>query len=291
MTPIEINQLTFCYGSKPVLQDVSLSIPPGLFGLLGRNGAGKTTLMRIIVGLLPIRQGSVLIGGVSSQDKAARRQMIGYLPQDFDFYPGMSVQEALEYLAVLDGLDRSEMRQRINQLLDLVQLKEARKKPIRALSGGMKRRLGIAQSLLSDPPVLIVDEPTAGLDPEERIRFRHLLSELAQDKTILVSTHIASDLESSSSRLGIIDQGRVVFQGETSQLLDQTAPYTFEASIDRTELTEFKKRYLIYEQRDKGDSVLVRFLHHGIPEATFLPVSPSLEAAYLHAIHSPEDRS
>lgn len=288
MSPIEIDHLSFSYGEKPVLQDINLNIPSGLFGLLGRNGAGKTTLMRIIVGLIPADHGRVLVDGITSQDRSALRRKIGYLPQDFDFYPGMSVQETLEYLAVLDGL-RHGYRERINQLLELVQLKEARRKPIRTLSGGMKRRLGIAQSLLNDPPFLIVDEPTAGLDPEEMIRVRHLLSDLAVAKTILLSTHIASDLESSSSRLAILDQGSLVYQGETAELINRTNAFCYQTTLNRQDLMDFKKRYLIYEQRDNQEKVQIRFLHHGIPEPSFQRATPSLEAAYLNAIHTPGD--
>lgn len=274
MSEIIIKDVSFSYGKKIVLKDLNLTIPKGMFGLVGRNGAGKTTLMKLLVGLLPLTQGQIHL---SSQ--------VGYLPQDFDFYPGMSVYESLIYLGTLDGMKHDVLVPRIKELLHLVNLMDKSKHKVKTLSGGMKQRLGIAQSLLNDPPILIVDEPTAGLDPEERIRFRNLLSDLAQDKTIILSTHIASDLESSSSLLAILDQGEIVFHGSIDHLLEATQPLTYETTIPRSELSEYKKQYLIYEQRDLGENMQIKLISHGIPKDSFKRTRPSLEAAYLNAIH------
>ena len=170
MDGIKIKNLNFSYGSKTVLKDLDLEISNGMFGLLGRNGAGKSTLMKLIVGLLPLKSGKISMYGNSIKNKQKIREIVGYLPQDFDFYPDMKVEEALKYLGVLDNIKTSVLNDRMDRLLVLVNLNNERKKKIKNLSGGMKRRLGIAQCLLNDPKVLVVDEPTAGLDPEERIK-------------------------------------------------------------------------------------------------------------------------
>lgn len=205
MNSIVIKNLNFSYGKKSVLKNINISIGNGLFGLLGKNGVGKTTLMKLIVGLLPTDSGEIKICGETKSKEI--RKIVGYLPQDFDFYPEMTVKESLVYLGTLDNIKRSELDFKVDKLLNLVNLYQDKNKRIKGLSGGMKRRLGIAQSLLNDPKVLIVDEPTAGLDPEERIRFRNLLSELSSDKIVVFSTHISSDLESTANRLGILDNG------------------------------------------------------------------------------------
>ena len=179
---IEIRNLNKFYGRKQALYNINLSIKKGMFGLLGRNGAGKTTLMKTLATLLQKKDGEITICGVPIEEAKEIRSMIGYLPQEFSMYPSMSVIEAMDYLAILSGLAAARRRGTIAELLQKVNLTEHRHKKVKALSGGMKRRLGIAQALLNDPKVLIVDEPTAGLDPEERVTFRNLLSELAEDR-------------------------------------------------------------------------------------------------------------
>ena len=190
------------------------------------------------------------------------------------------------YLGVLDGIDKQTLHDRMDRLLDLTNLLHAKRKKVRALSGGMKRRLGIAQCLLNDPPIFVVDEPTAGLDPEERIRFRNLLSDLAEDKTVLLSTHIASDIESSSSHIGILENGAILYQGEVKDLLHTAKEVSYETDLPRHELAAFKKRYLVYEQKDTAQGLRLRFLCYSQPEKDFRAVAPSLEAAYLNVLHS-----
>lgn len=285
MSEINISQVHFSYGTKQVLSGLDMTIPQGMYGLLGRNGAGKTTLMKLIVGLLPLSDGQIRVNGIPVSRPRQLRTQIGYLPQHFDFYPGMTVEKVLEYLGVLDKIAPSRLKSQIDKLLDIVNLTAQRRSQVRHLSGGMKRRLGIAQSLLNDPPVLIVDEPTAGLDPEERIRFRNLLVNLAESKTIVLSTHIASDLESSCPLLGILDQGRLLYQGKIDQLLRQTDQVTYQTTIPTDQLSQFKKRYLIYEQKPVEDGWEIKLLCHGLPEAGFVRIKPNLEAAYLNQIH------
>ena len=194
---IIIENLNKKYGKQEVLKNVCLHIPVGMYGLLGENGAGKTTLMRILATILEPSAGTVKIDGIDSKQKKDIRKIIGYLPQEFSVYPHMSVYSALDYLGILAELPKQERKRRINELLKQVNLEQERNKKFKNLSGGMKRRFGIAQALLNQPKVLIIDEPTAGLDPEERLRFYNLLSELAAERIILLSTHIAGDIEAA----------------------------------------------------------------------------------------------
>lgn len=219
---IVISHLCQSYGKKEALCDVSFVIPQGMFGLLGRNGAGKTTLMKTLCTLLTPKSGEVTVGGVSVSQAGKIREMTGYLPQEFSLYPSMSVFEALDYLGVLSGMEKNLRRRRIKLLLEQVNLMEQAGKKVKALSGGMKRRLGIAQALLHDPQVIIADEPTAGLDPEERVRFRELFQELAKEKTVLLSTHIVSDIEEACENLAILDGGRLCYAGTVRELLEAT---------------------------------------------------------------------
>lgn len=212
-TEIVINNLSKKFGRKQALSNVSLHIEKGMFGLLGRNGAGKTTLMRIISTLLTKSDGEVTICGVPISKAQEIRKLIGYLPQEFSIYPNMRVYEAIDYLGVLSGLSKTVRKERINNLLQEVNLSDCTKLKVKALSGGMKRRLGIAQALLHDPQVLIVDEPTAGLDPEERIRFRNLLCDVAGNRIVLLSTHIVEDIEKTCEKIAILNNGELFYNG------------------------------------------------------------------------------
>ena len=195
---IEIKELNKFYGKKKrALSDINLTIEQGMFGLLGRNGAGKTTLMKTLATLLQKQSGRISVCGIPIENAKEIRKIVGYLPQEFSMYPTMSVIEAMDYLGVLSGIGTKERRERIELLLKKVNLTEHKNKKVKALSGGMKRRLGIAQALLNDPKVLIVDEPTAGLDPEERIRFRNLLCDVAEERIVILSTHIVGDIEAT----------------------------------------------------------------------------------------------
>lgn len=216
---IVIQNLSKSYGKKMALEDVSLTIGTGMFGLLGRNGAGKTTLMRILATLLPRSGGQVEVCGVPVERAGQVRQMVGYLPQDFSMYPGMGVYEAMDYLGTLSGLGSAERKRRIMPLLARVNLENAAKVRVKALSGGMKRRLGIAQAILHEPRVLIVDEPTAGLDPEERVRFRNLLCDIAEDRVVLLSTHIVEDVEKTCQNIAVLKDGRIAYNGALASFI------------------------------------------------------------------------
>lgn len=219
---IVIKNLTKKYGSKKALDNVSLTIGTGMFGLLGRNGAGKTTLMRVLSTLLPKTEGSVSVCGIPVEKAAAVRAQIGYLPQDFSLYPNMKVKEAMDYLGVLSGLSARQRKERIPVLLEKVNLSAAAGLRVKALSGGMKRRLGIAQALLHSPRVIIVDEPTAGLDPEERVRFRELLCSIAQDRIVLLSTHIVEDIAKTCQNIAVLREGHILYSGSLNAFTAST---------------------------------------------------------------------
>ncbi len=281
---IEMEQVNQYYGKKHVLKDVNLTIEKGMFGLLGRNGAGKTTLMKTLVTLLKKKSGHVTICGVNLDETAQIRSLVGYLPQDFTMYPNMTVMQSLAYLGLLSGLSKETIQQKSEYLLGMVNLLEHKNKKVKALSGGMKRRLGIAQALLHDPKVIIVDEPTAGLDPEERIRFRNLLSEIAEERIVLLSTHIVGDIEATCQRVAILHDGRVVYNGTVSSLLQAAAGKVYQALIPSRELEAFKKNYYVTSMLIQGADVLVRFISEDQPNFKTQQVPPNMEDAYMYYI-------
>jgi ABC-2 type transport system ATP-binding protein len=283
---ISISQLSKRYNSgKLALKDIDLDIPKGLFGLLGPNGAGKTTLMRILVTLLKPTSGQVMVNGldIRKNRKQIRRQ-IGYLPQDFSVFARLTVWEFMDYSACLNGiLAKNQRRDRIDLLLETVGLFEARDRLTGKLSGGMKRRLGIAQTLIGDPPLLVVDEPTAGLDPEERIRFRNLLSDLsAQDRIILLSTHIVGDISSTCENIAIMDLGRIIFNGSPTDLVESARGKVWTISTGYEDLDSWKERFPVISTvpSERGYELRIVAENPDTPEA--VPAEPNLEDAYIH---------
>ena len=258
-TEILLENVNKYYGSKQALKDIDLTITQGMFGLLGRNGAGKTTLMKVIATLLPASSGMVEVCGVPVQSAGKVREMIGYLPQDFSMYGNMTVYEAMDYLGVLSGLSKKERKERIPELLERVNLQNNHRTRVKAMSGGMRRRLGIAQAILHNPKVLIVDEPTAGLDPEERVRFRNLLCEIAEERIVILSTHIVGDIEATCEKIAIMDEGEIIFQGTVLELLELAEGNVYTADISRMELETVKKEYLVTGMLTQGNHVTVRF--------------------------------
>ena len=278
---VNVNQY---YGRKHVLKDVNLTIEKGMFGLLGRNGAGKTTLMKTLVTLLQRKSGEATICGVELSNTAEVRTLVGYLPQDFTMYPNMTVKEALEYLGILSGLSKVAIEKKGSELLEMVNLSEHRHKKVKALSGGMKRRLGIAQALIHDPKVVIVDEPTAGLDPEERIRFRNLLSEIAKERIVLLSTHIVGDIEATCEHIAILHEGRIVYDGLVAALLQAVQRKVYQALIPSSQLEELKSQYTVTSMLIQGADVLVRFISEQKPQFAAEFVQPNMEDAYMYYI-------
>lgn len=286
---IEIKELTKKYSSKvTALNNVSLSIDHGMFGLLGRNGSGKTTLMRIMTTLLEPTTGEVSVLGmqITKENRHAIKESIGYLPQEFGFHKEFTVFEILEYICIMRGIDKPLQKALINSALEKVNLQEARDKKYRQLSGGMKRRVGLAQAMISSPPILIVDEPTAGVDPEERIKIRNMLSEYAEKNTVLLSTHIVEDIEYTCDKLAILDSGNLLFSGTLSELLGEAEGNICENTFNT--LDDFKKFEL--------DHPVISFKREGIktravsicgnPTPATSPIyRPTLEDAYVYITH------
>ncbi|MFC6293598.1 ABC transporter ATP-binding protein [Macrococcus epidermidis] len=242
MNKIVIKNVSKLYDNKKkALNDVNLVIENGMFGILGRNGSGKSTLMKIIATILKKSEGSVVINGIPLEKTEKIRELIGYLPQDFDFYPNMKVEECLYYLGILSGMDKNTIDSKIEEVLKKVNLFEHKSKKVKGLSGGMKKRLGIAQAIIHDPSVIIVDEPTAGLDPEERVRLRNLLSGLAEDKIVIISTHIVSDIESICKDIAILDKGKIEYTGSISDLIESAHNKVYDIIIPNNELISFRK--------------------------------------------------
>ena len=279
---IQIKDLDKYYGKKQALNHINLTIHQGMFGLLGRNGAGKTTLMKTLATLLEKQKGEIRICGIPVEETARVRKMIGYLPQDFSMYPNMTVYEAMDYLGVLSGMSKEKRKQRIPVLLEQVNLQNDSRKKVRALSGGMRRRLGIAQAILHDPKVLIVDEPTAGLDPEERVRFRNLLCEIAEKRIVILSTHIVGDIEATCENLAVMDQGKILYHGTVEALIELAKDKVYTAEISKKELPVMKENYLVTGMLSAGNNVSVRFLSEKKPFDGAKPCSAGVEDAYLY---------
>lgn len=265
------------------VDDVSLHITPGVWGLLGANGAGKTTLMRMIAGIMKPSDGKILYDGIPiSQLKEKYRDVFGYLPQEFGFYPEFTVKDYLEYVSVLKGLNTKESKRKINELMEQLTLSHVRSKKIAKLSGGMKRRVGIAQALLNEPEVLILDEPTSGLDPGERVRFRNLLSEFAHDRIVLISTHIVPDVEYIATQNAVMKDGRLLAKGTTEELVKMIDGKVWTALIPMDCLPEYERKLQIVNLRnEENNQISIRYLAEEPYTDNSQPATPHLEDLYL----------
>lgn len=262
---IKIQALKKNYGQKTALDNISLTIENGMFGLLGRNGAGKTTLIQILSTLREPASGTVTFNGIPLEDTRKIRPLIGYLPQEFSLYPDMSVLEIMRYLAALSNLPMEVQHQRIPDLLQRVNLWEDRGKKVRKLSGGMKRRLGIAQALLHDPQVLIADEPTVGLDPQERLRFYALLNEFSSNRIVIVSSHIVSDIETVCEKVAVLDAGKLLFTGTVEDLAQTAAGKVYELTVPKSRQVSIQNEYCILSSQGHLADVKIRVLHDNVP--------------------------
>lgn len=262
---IQIQALKKNYGQKAVLDNISLTIGNGMFGLLGRNGAGKTTLMQILSTLREPTSGTVTFNEIPLEDTRKIRSLIGYLPQEFSLYPDMSVLEIMRYLAALSDLPMEVQRQRIPDLLQRVNLWEDRGKKVRKLSGGMKRRLGIAQALLHDPQVLIADEPTVGLDPQERLRFYALLNEFSSNRIVIVSSHIVSDIETVCEKVAVLDAGKLLFTGTVEDLAQTAEGKVYELTVPKSRQASIQNQYCVLSSQGHLADVKIRVLHDSVP--------------------------
>ena len=280
---LEITGLTKQYNRKKLgLNNFSFTVENGILGLLGPNGAGKSTLMKILATISKPTSGTITLDGVDIVEHPDEiRKILGYLPQDFGVYPNLNAYEFLEYIAAMKGVGGPNLRPRIEQLLEGVNLIEAAKKPIGTYSGGMKQRIGIAQVLLNDPKILIFDEPTVGLDPEERVRFRNLISDLANDCIVILSSHIVSDIETIADEVAIMKSGHLVTKGLQADIIEEVRGKVFEFEINSAELKHFKEKFLVISTIRRKEKLLVRFIADGEQKGvTHCPAS--LEDAYLN---------
>lgn len=271
------------FGSKEVLTDISLSMDNGLYGLLGPNGAGKTTLIRILAGVTRPTKGQVLLDGMTRDAKTEQFcSMIGYLPQDVNFYDDFTGTEYLQYVAALKGLTDRQANRKIDELADKVGLTQDLSRKCVKYSGGMKRRLGIAQALLNDPAILILDEPTAGLDPFERIKFRNIISAFSKDKIVLLSTHIVSDIDNIAREIIMIRDGQIGDIQTGKHYVNMVAGKVWDVTIDADELLEFQKHSVISNVVAHGDEMEVRVISDQKPMDGAVCLEPNLEDAYLY---------
>jgi ABC-2 type transport system ATP-binding protein len=274
-------------GKRWGLRDMRLELLPGVVGLLGPNGAGKSTLMRILATVTRPTEGRVLWNDLDiAMSPDDLRNVLGYLPQDFGVYPHLTALEFLEYLAAVKGLDASSARKRIDDLLAIVNLGDARDRPLGGFSGGMKQRVGIAQALLNDPQLLIVDEPTAGLDPEERVRFRNLLSELSGERIVILSTHIVSDIEAIATDIVVLSDGRLLAHATPEDLLRSVEGKVWEWIVPSGDLPAARQKFKISSSVRRADGVHVRIVSAQRPGDGATPGAPTIEDAYLHCITS-----
>jgi ABC-type multidrug transport system ATPase subunit len=288
---LKIRELTKTYGNSiQALKGISVDVSPGVFGLLGPNGAGKTTLMKILATLLEPDAGTVEFDGfdlISRRDKT--RRLLGYLPQDFGLYPTLTAEQMLNYFAKLKGVaDKEERRTLVDALLERVNLSSARKQRLGGFSGGMRQRLGIAQALIGQPQLIIVDEPTAGLDPEERNRFHNLLAETAgDDAVVILSTHIVSDVSSLCSQMAVIRDGAILASGTPQQAIDQLKDSVWEATVPREQVADLKSRYRVISSQMLGGQARLRVI--GVrPSEEFTPATPVLEDYYFDLVNQRE---
>lgn len=270
------------------LNDVSLDIPTGMFGLLGPNGAGKSSLMRTIATLQEPDTGSIMLGDLDVlREKDEVRKILGYLPQEFGVYPKVSAEVLLDHLAVLKGVTNSkERKELVETLLHKTNLWQARKKNLGGYSGGMKQRFGIAQALLSNPKLIIVDEPTAGLDPAERNRFLNLLSELGENTVVILSTHIVDDVKELCTSMAIINQGTVLFQGSPTNALDEIKGKVWRKKVEKAELEKYQSEYTVISDRLIAGKPEIHVLSETNPDASFENVEADLEDVYFSHILS-----
>jgi len=286
---LNIKELTKTYASGvQALKGISLDVPAGMFGLLGPNGAGKTTLMKILATLLEPDSGTAEMNGIDLIiDKHATRKMLGYLPQEFGLYPTLTAAQMLDYFAKLKGVaDKKQRLALIDALLERVNLSSARNQRLGGFSGGMRQRLGIAQALIGEPELIVVDEPTAGLDPEERVRFHNLLAETASEKAVVIlSTHIVSDVSNLCSNMAIIRSGSILATCTPRQAMDELKESFWEATVPREQASEIKARNRTISSQTVNGQVRLRVISKGVrPSEEFAPATPTLEDYYLDLV-------
>ena len=283
---LSLDRLTKQYGRKIAVDCVSATLKPGVYGLLGANGAGKTTLMRMLCAVLESTSGEVLLDGKEVTSMGADyRNVLGYLPQDFGYYPNYTAVEFLMYIAALKGIPKNVAKKRVTELLEVVDLSHVANKKVKTFSGGMKQRVGIAQALLNNPKILILDEPTAGLDPKERVRFRNLLSEYAGDKIVILSTHIVSDIEAIADEVLLMKKGKFVLQGTVPELIHKANGKVWELSVSPQEARQWQTKTTVANLRHEGKEIILRIISDNMPRACLKNHSRNLNAPLCGIFH------
>lgn len=280
---LEIKSLTKKFKDKTAVDNFSVTLKPGIFGLLGPNGSGKTTLMRMIADVIKESEGNIYLNGHDKDELGEDyRDIIGYLPQDIGFYGNFTAEKFLYYVSALKGINKKDAEKKINDLLAFVNLEKDRKRKIKGFSGGMKQRLGIAQALLNDPKILILDEPTAGLDPNERIRFKNLVSRLSKDRIVILSTHIVSDIEFLANEILIMDKGKLVVKDTPSKLIENIRGRVWKMNVSEEELPAINMEYKVANTCLENDNVAVRIVGDKKPSQNAEEQNPNLEDLFLY---------
>ena len=287
---LKLRHVTKRYGTKTAVDDVSMTLREGIYGLLGANGAGKTSLLRLICMIQTRSGGEITLNGKEIIElKEEYRSLLGYLPQNFGYYPEFTAQKFLLYMSALKGMNRHTAKRRIEELLDVTGLEGNRNKKIKTFSGGMKRRLGIAQAMLNNPKILILDEPTAGLDPKERVHFRNLISSFSKDKIVLLSTHIVSDIEYIADEILVMRRGKLIRNGEPRMLLADMKGKVWECLVTFEAVAEMERRFTVGNLKNEENGCLLRIVSETCPVKGAKEVPPSLEDIYLYDFQRREE--
>lgn len=278
---LKLDRVTKKYGGKIACDRLSVTFKKGVYGLLGANGAGKTTLMRMMCGVCAPTSGSISYDGIDV-GREEYRDILGYLPQDFGVYPEFTAQDFMMYIAALKGLPKNRAKFRTDQLLDVVSLKKEAKKKIKTFSGGMKQRLGIAQALLNNPKILILDEPTAGLDPKERVKFRNMISRMGMDRIVILSTHIVSDVENIANTIMVMKDGQLIHKGHLEEIISVISGKVWECTVTPNTADELAAKYPVINTRNERDEVFLRLVCGEKPCNNAESVQATLEDLYLY---------
>ncbi len=282
MYELELKQVSKTFKNKTAVQDVSICLNHGVYGLLGENGAGKTTLMRMLCGILKPTQGVIHCDGMPILQMGGEyRRLLGYLPQDFGYYGDFSALRFLNYVAALKALPEEYAKNRIDELLEMVDLSKEKKNKLKTFSGGMLRRVGIAQALLNDPEILVLDEPTSGLDPGERVRFRNIISSLGKNRLVILSTHIVSDIEYIADKIMIMKNGQIMLSGDEAQILKEAEGCVWKCVVPENQVDSMDRKYVISNLRNQANQVELRIVSTQKPTEDAEPVEVTLEDAYL----------
>lgn len=280
------------FKDKEAVKSVNYSFTNGVYGLLGENGAGKTTLMRLVCGVLKPTSGKICCDEIEIASLGAGyRNLLGYLPQDFGYYGDFTAERFLRYMAALKALPQEYAESRIDELLDMVELKSVKKKKLKTFSGGMLRRIGIAQALLNDPQILILDEPTAGLDPKERVRFRNVISSLGKNRIVILSTHIVTDVDYIADHILIMKEGRIIKEGTEQEVRDQVEGCVWECTVSEREAGRLSTEFIVSNMRSAGENIMLRIISRRQPVEDAKNVEISLEDAYLYHTQMGEEKN